>query len=131
MKHAKAIYAWWKKLPLWARIPLALVLIVALVVLVVERFWRLLWPADPEALEPVISVRLAQHEAKKIKGSMDDAVAKADKRYAEVKGKAQREEEQLQDFEGAVKAANSFDAGEDLISKRSGRAKRPRGENSD
>jgi hypothetical protein len=107
------------------------VLIVALVVLLAERFWRLLWPADPEALDPVVSVRLAQHEAKKIKESMNDAVAKADKRYAEVKGRVQREEEQLRDFENDVKAADSFDAVDDLISKRSGRAKRPRGENSD
>ncbi len=115
MKHAKAIYRWWSMLPLWARIPLALVLLVALVVLLAERFWRFLWPADPEAFDPVVSVRLAQHEAERIKGSMSDAVAEADKRYAEVKERMQRGDEKIQDFESAVNSADSIDDVDDLL----------------
>lgn len=122
MRQAKAIYAWWKKLPLWIRIPLSLVLLVALLALIVDRIVRTVWPREPDLFRPVVRARAERAERNAEK--LNDAVEKADERYTEIKKELDHGTKALWDYEKAVGSANSIDAVDDLIAEQVGRNKK-------
>jgi len=117
MTKAKAIYRWWLKLPLWARIPLALVLLVALVVLAIEGVARAFKPAAPASpYRAIVEGELAQ--SGRSSATLKEAMAKADKRYAEIERELSNDKETLQEFEAAIAACDSVDAVDDLLAER-------------
>jgi hypothetical protein len=117
MTKAKAIYRWWLRLPLWARIPLALVLLVALVVLAIEGVARAIKPAAPASpYRAIVEGKLAQ--SGRSSATLTEAMAKADKRYAEIERELSNDKETLQEFEAAIAACDSVDAVDDLLAER-------------
>lgn len=115
MTKAKAIFAWWKKLPLWVRIPLSIVLVAALFVLIVELALRVFRPSRSSAYAPAVSARveLQESNAEKLKEAMD----KADKRYLEIKKELDRENNTLRDTEKDVADCDSIDCVDGVIAK--------------
>lgn len=114
MTKAKAIYHWWKKLPIWVRVPLSLVLLVALVVFLFERGAKLIRPPAPNPYRAIVEARSAQSE--RSSETLRSAVDKADKKYEAIKKELSNEEE-LREFEAAVAAGTSIDRVDELIAK--------------
>jgi len=115
MSKAKTILAWWKKLPLWVRIPLSIVLVAALFVLIIESAMRLLRPSRSSAYAPAVSARveLQERDAEKLKEAMD----KADKRTLEIKKEIDRENNTLRDTEKDIADCDSIDCVDAVLAK--------------
>ena len=122
MTKAEAIYAWWAHLPLWARIPLALVLPVALVVLVVGWAVKAARAREPNPYQAILEARVdeAEHRAEKLKR----VVAAADVRIDEIREEMKNEDAKLQDVEGAIAGADSFDRVDELLAEHVERSRR-------
>jgi transcriptional accessory protein Tex/SPT6 len=115
MSKAKAIYAWWRGLSIWIRVPLCIVLVIALIALVVEGAIRFVFPDKTHLREPLPQTSAAQVEQSSEK--LQEITEKADERIAEIKEKINDENETTRDFENKVRDANSFDAIDAVLAK--------------
>lgn len=115
MSKAKAIYTWWRGLSIWIRVPLCIVLVIALLALVVEGAIRFVFPDRASLRQPVPQTSAAQVEQSAEK--LQEIVAKADERYAEIKERINNENETARDFENKVRDADSFDAIDAVLAK--------------
>jgi septal ring factor EnvC (AmiA/AmiB activator) len=121
MSKAKAIYQWWKKLPLWVRIPLSIVLVAALFVLVIELALRVFRPSRSIAYTPATSARieLQERDAEALK----EAMGKSDKRMLEIKKEIERENNTLRDNEKDIADCDSIDCVDGIIARYTKRAR--------
>lgn len=108
MSKAKAIYAWWRGLSIWIRVPLCIVLVIALLALVVEGAIRFVFPDKTHLRQPVPQTSVAQVESSSER--LREVTEKADERIAEIKERIDNENETTRDFEDKVRSADSFDA---------------------
>jgi hypothetical protein len=122
MSKAKAIYTWWAHLPLWARIPLALVLPAALVALAVGWVVKGLRATTPDPYRAILETRVdeAEHSAARLERVVAEADAKADA----IKEEMTNEDAKLQDVEGAIAGADSFDRIDQLVAEHVERSRR-------
>jgi hypothetical protein len=115
MSKAKAIYAWWRGLSIWIRVPLSIVLVIALLALIVEGAIRFVFPDKTGLRQPVPQTSATQVE--RSSEMLQEVVEKADERIAEIKEKINDENETTCDFENKVRDANSFDAIDAVLAK--------------
>lgn len=126
MTKAKAILAWWRKFPLWIRIPLSIVLIAALFVLIVESAMRLLRPSRSSAYTPAVSARIELQERNA--EALKEAMNKADERMMEIKREVDRENSTLRNTEKDIADCDSIDCVDAVLAKyhKRGRDRRER-----
>jgi hypothetical protein len=115
LSKAKAIYAWWKNLSIWIRVPLSIVLVIALIALVVEGAIRFVFPDKTGLRQPVPRTSAAQVD--RSSEELQEITEKADERIAEIKEKINDENETTRDFENKVRDASSFDAIDAVLAK--------------
>lgn len=115
MKYAKAIYAWWRGLSIWIRVPLCIVLVIALLALVIEGAIRFVFPDKTNLRQPIPQTSAAEVERSSEK--LQEIVDKADERLAEIKEKINDENEATRDFENRVRDADSIDAIDAVLAK--------------
>lgn len=122
MKYAKAIYAWWRGLSIWIRVPLCIVLIIALIALVVEGAIRFVFPDKTNLRQPLPQTSAEQLESNAEK--LEETMGKIDERCEAIKEKINDENDTVRDFEKQVGSADSIDAIDDLIANYSKRKPR-------
>ena len=83
MSKAKAIYAWWRGLSIWIRVPLCIVLVIALIALIVEGAIRFVFPDKTHLRQPVPQTSAAQVERSSER--LQEITEKADERIAEIR----------------------------------------------
>jgi hypothetical protein len=115
MSKAKAIYAWWRGLSIWIRVPLSIVLVIALLALIVEGAIRFVFPDKTGLRQPVpqTSATQVEHSSE----MLQEITEKADERIAEIKERINNENETTSDFESKVRDAGSFDAIDAVLAK--------------
>jgi hypothetical protein len=115
LSKAKAIYAWWRGLSIWIRVPLCIVLVIALIALVVEGAIRFVFPDKTHLRQPVPQTSAAQVGSSSER--LQEITEKADERIAEIKERIDNENETTSDFESRVRDAGSFDAIDAVLAK--------------
>jgi hypothetical protein len=115
LSKAKAIYAWWRGLSIWIRVPLCIVLVIALLALIVEGVIRFVFPDKTGLRQPVPQTSAAQVD--RSSEELQEITEKADERIAEIKERIDNENETTSDFENKVRDAGSFDAIDAVLAK--------------
>jgi hypothetical protein len=115
LSKAKAIYTWWRGLSIWIRVPLCIVLVIALIALVVEGAIRFVFPDKTHLRQPVPQTSAAQVD--RSSEELQEITEKADERIAEIKERIDNENETTSDFENKVRDASSFDAIDAVLAK--------------
>jgi len=121
LTKAKAILAWWKKLPLWVRIPLSIVLVAALFVLIIESAMRLIRPGRSSAYAPAVGARIELQERNA--EALKEAMNKADERMMEIKREVDRENSTLRATEKDIADCDSIDCVDGIIARYTKRAR--------
>jgi hypothetical protein len=115
MSKAKAIYAWWRGLSIWIRVPLCIVLVIALLALIIEGAIRFVFPDKTSLRQPVPQTSAAQVE--RSSEELQEITEKADERIAEIKERIDNENQTTSDFESKVRGADNFDAIDAVLAK--------------
>jgi len=115
MSKAKAIYAWWRGLSIWIRVPLCIVLVIALIALIVEGAIRFVFPDKTHLRQPVPQTSAAQVD--RSSEELQEITEKADERIAEIKERIDNENQTTSDFESQVRDADSINAVDAVLAK--------------